>query len=67
MKRVIEPILTGLENPKDLSQDDLGYVQDIGLIKTQGNIRIANDIYRQVILRELIFGTHYPRNSLVCP
>ncbi len=57
VQRVIEPILTGMGPPKDYSTDDLMYVQDLGLIKTEGNIRIANRLYQEVIPRELTYVT----------
>ena len=32
-------------------------MRDLGLVKTEGQIRIANPIYREVIPRELTYGT----------
>lgn len=57
VRRVIEPVLTGATKPDHMSMDDLGYVEDLGLIKTKGNVRIANDIYKEVIPRELTYST----------
>lgn len=57
VRSVIEPILAGEEEPESLSIDDLGYVRDLGLIKTEGKIRIANRLYQEVIPRELTYGT----------
>jgi hypothetical protein len=57
VQRVIEPILVGAQQPKNIPQDDLLYVTDLGLIKTEGNIRISNPIYQEVIPRELTFST----------
>lgn len=54
VKRVIEPILAGKENAEEvLKDDDLQYVEDLGLIVREKPIRIANAIYREVIPREL--------------
>ncbi len=57
VQRVIEPILAGLETPEFVKPDDLAYVRDLGLIKTEGNIRISNRIYQEVIPRELTYST----------
>ena len=37
--------------------DDITYVRDLGLIKTEGQLTIANPIYQEVIPRELTYGT----------
>ncbi len=59
VKRVIEPILRGEENVHSLNPEDVLYVQDLGLINRQcnGEIDIANRIYREVIPRELSWGS----------
>ncbi|GAK60190.1 hypothetical protein U27_00081 [Candidatus Vecturithrix granuli] len=57
VRSVIEPILSGLAAPETIPIDDLGYVRDLGLIKTEGNIRIANRLYQEVIPRELTYTT----------
>jgi len=57
VRRVIAPILAGIGDPRDLPEDDLSYVRDLGLIKIQGNARIANRIYQEVIPRALTYGT----------
>jgi hypothetical protein len=57
VRRVIEPVLAGSGDPKSLPPDDIGYVRDLGLITTNGEIRIANRIYQEVIPRELTWGT----------
>lgn len=57
VKRVIEPILAGKENAEEfLKDDDLQYVEDLGLIVREKPIRIANAIYREVIPRELTWA-----------
>ncbi len=55
--RVIEPVLTGTGQPESLPVDDLDYVRDLGLIRYDGSIRIANPIYREVIPRQLVYST----------
>jgi len=57
VRQVIEPILGGFEQPEEIPTDDLYYVRDLGLIKIDGHLRIANRIYQEVIPRELTFST----------
>ncbi len=57
VRRVIEPILAGGDEPEKIPTDDIRYARDLGLIRTDGQIRIANRIYREVIPRELTFST----------
>jgi len=57
VRRVLEPILGGSEEPEEIPTDDLYYVRDLGLIKIDGHVRIANLIYQEVIPRELTFST----------
>ncbi len=55
VKRVIQPILKGDEDFDRVHPDDIQYCIDLGLIKKQGNIKISNSIYSEVIPRELSF------------
>ena len=57
VRRVVSPILAGAESPKNIPPDDIMYAEDLGLIKTQGKLRIANRLYQEVIPRELTFST----------
>lgn len=57
VQRIIEPILAGETEPERLPGDDVQYVADLGLITAQGQLRIANLIYQEIIPRELIYGT----------
>ncbi len=57
VRKVIEPILAGQTLPELLAEDDVQYVRDLGLITTKGQLRIANDIYREVIPRSLTYTT----------
>jgi hypothetical protein len=54
VRRIIEPLLAG-ESPAGgvTYNDDAAYVCDLGLITLDGPIRIANPIYREVIVRVL--------------
>lgn len=57
VQRVIEPTLVGLDDPSAIPPDDINYVRDLGLIETQGQLRIANKIYQEVIPCELTYST----------
>ncbi len=58
VRRVIEPILAGTASPDLIPTDDINYVQDLGLIRTdEGQLAIANRIYQEVIPRELTYST----------
>ena len=57
VQRVIGPILTGDTEPENIPTDDIWYVRDLGLITTEGQIRLANPIYQEVIPRELTYST----------
>lgn len=56
VRRVVGPILSGMENPEDISPDDVLYVTDLGLVKKDKQLRIANQLYKEVIPRELTFS-----------
>jgi hypothetical protein len=57
VRRVIEPILAGAQRPERIPVDDISYVHDLGLIRTEGQLRIANRIYDEIIPRELTYST----------
>lgn len=57
VRNVIEPILAGQSEPEQLTLDDVQYVEDLGLITTKGQLRIANKIYQEVIPRALTYTT----------
>jgi hypothetical protein len=57
VRRVIAPLPAGGDLPRDLPHDDLDYVRDLGLIRGQGSLAIANPIYQEVIPRQLVYGT----------
>ena len=54
---MIEPILAGDASPDLIPTDDIQYVNDLGLIRTQGQLAIANRIYQEIIPRELTYST----------
>lgn len=57
VRRVIEPLLTGVSRPDLIPTDDILYVRDLGLIRTEGQLRLANPIYQEIIPRELTYST----------
>jgi hypothetical protein len=57
VRRVILPILAGETTPEQIPPDDIEYVRDLGLIRTEGQLAIANAIYREVIPRQLTYST----------
>ena len=57
VRRVIEPLLAGEGEARDLPEPDITYVRDLGLISMSKPVAIANGIYREVIPRELTWST----------
>jgi hypothetical protein len=54
VRRVVEPIVAGaIAGGGDTFDDDVAYVRDLGLIAQDRPARIANPIYREVIVRVL--------------
>jgi len=62
VKNVIEPILMSDENPKNARDDDILYVKDLGLITNDTKIKIANQLYQEIIPRFLTFPTQITIN-----
>ena len=54
VKRILEPILAGELHIGDAYDDDASYVRDLGLVAPGKPLRIANPIYREVIVRVLL-------------
>jgi hypothetical protein len=53
VRRIIEPLLAGEMLSSVTYDDDAAYVHDLGLIALEPEVRIANPIYREVIVRVL--------------
>ncbi len=54
VRRVLEPLLAGGFGGADATyNDDVAYVRDLGLVAVDKPLRIANPIYREVIVRVL--------------
>ena len=56
VRRVVEPLLSGGPSAEAILVDDIEYVRDLGLVRRDDPIAIANPIYREVIPRELTFS-----------
>lgn len=56
VRRVIEPVLVGSPSLGALAPDDLEYARDLGLVRLDGQLRISNPIYREVIPRQLTYA-----------
>ncbi|HZN70216.1 MAG TPA: AAA family ATPase [Micromonosporaceae bacterium] len=66
VRRILEPMIAGHTVGTDPAlDDDLSYVRDLGLIARNLPIRIANPIYREVIVR--VLGTSAEVNVLAEP
>jgi len=57
VRRVIEPMLHGDSVSNATMPDDIIYVRELGLIRAEGQLSIANLIYQEFIPRELTFST----------
>ena len=54
VRKVIEPMIAGtLPDVDAVYDDDVAYVRDLGLVAQGSPVRIANPIYREVIVRVL--------------
>lgn len=67
VKRILEPILAGtLNDQQDATyDDDLHYCQDLGLVAPKSPLRIANAIYKEVIVR--VLGTRVEYHVIAEP
>jgi hypothetical protein len=53
VRRIIEPILAGEMLSPDVLDDDIQFVEDLGLVARSAGLEIANPIYREIIPRAL--------------
>ena len=54
VRRVIEPLLAGtFGGAVDSYDDDVAYVRDLGLVAPDDPLRVANPVYREVVVRVL--------------
>ena len=66
VRRVVLPMLGGSVNA-GYTHLDLEYVRDLGLVAAQGQVRMANPIYAEVIPRELTVAQQSELESLISP
>ena len=57
VRDVIAPLLGGERTQLQIPEDDLQYVEDLGLVVRKPQVRVSNRIYREIIPRELISVT----------
>ncbi|MBI2378216.1 MAG: hypothetical protein HYV07_29715 [Deltaproteobacteria bacterium] len=67
VRRVLEPLLSGelASDPDATHDEDSSYVRDLGLIADDNPVRVANPIYREVIVR--VLATRVEANILLEP
>lgn len=66
VRGVIEPLLAGsMEGGGDRYEDDFQFVRDLGLVARDSPARIANPIYREIIVR--VLGSSTERKVLAEP
>ena len=53
VRRIIEPLIAGETLAGDIYDDDAAYVRDLGLVAPGKPLRVANPIYREVVVRVL--------------
>jgi len=53
VRRILQPVLVGGVGGGDTFDDDFQYVRDLGLVAPDSPVRVANPIYREVIVRVL--------------
>lgn len=53
VRRVIEPLIAGNVIHGDDLEDDLAYVRAMGLVARRNPVRVANPIYREIVVRVL--------------
>jgi hypothetical protein len=54
VRRVMQAILMGADQlPATVSEDDLEYVTDLGLIRRKPSVSLANPIYQAIVPRDL--------------
>ena len=53
VRRILEPLIAGDTMSGDDLEDDVKYARDLGLIARNNPVRVANPIYREVVVRVL--------------
>ncbi len=65
VRNIVAPMLAGDISTTHFPEDDLQYIEDLGLIRRRPDLTIANRIYREVLPREITSPIqdflHYPQ------
>lgn len=68
---IVAALLSGEATTERFPEDDLQYVEDLGLIRTRPELTMANRIYREVLPREITWPIqtvlHYPQPWFLTP
>jgi hypothetical protein len=65
IRKVIAPLLQGIELPNNVAEDDLQYAVDLGLIRRGPHgLEFANALYREVVPRELTWVAQVSLESI---
>ena len=58
IRAILEPMIGG-ESPGEIPIDDIRFAIDLGLLRqsTSGGLEVANPIYREIIVRDLVVST----------
>ncbi|MEN9374129.1 MAG: hypothetical protein RIR79_1681, partial [Pseudomonadota bacterium] len=71
VSRIVSAMLSGEDVSERFPEDDLQYVEDLGLIRTRPELTISNRIYREVLPREITSPIqtvlHYPQPWFLTP
>jgi GTPase SAR1 family protein len=62
VKRCLIPILSSGTLTQNIAEQDFTFIQELGLIKIERNVEIANDLYKEIIPRALIGPVSYMIN-----
>ena len=58
VRRIVEPVMLGETLPPEVTEDDVSYCLDLGLLKKEaGVLSPANPIYSETIVREMALGS----------
>jgi hypothetical protein len=59
VKKVLVPILSSGPMGEDLGEQELSYVQELGLVKVDRKVEFANGLYREIVPRALFAPVAY--------
>jgi hypothetical protein len=62
VKKILGPILAGATMGEAMAEQDLAFVQELGLVRNDRSIEIANGLYKEIIPRALFAPVTYMIN-----